>query len=108
MSGERDFDRAMRQLYLDARDAGYNATYFVRMLNELGGVLTAKRLVGSTQPSDGFTRLWEMDRLELSVEALVLDAKWRTLFSDIERGAARRRLMEYGWRDESRQSHKGV
>jgi hypothetical protein len=30
------------QLYLDAKDAGYNATHFLRMLNELGGVATAK------------------------------------------------------------------
>ena len=92
----------MHQLYLEAKAAGYNATYFLRMLNEIGGVATAKKLVASTQPSDGFTKLWEMKRLDLSVEALVLDPKWTMLFSDPERRAARRRLEDYGWQGTGR------
>jgi hypothetical protein len=78
------------------------------MLNELGGVTTADTLVGSSQPPDGFTKLWEIGRLDLSVEALVLHPSWRALFSDDERGAARRRLMDYGWSDHSGDSQKGV
>src|SRR4051794_19137514 len=73
------FDRAMLRLYEDARDAGYNATYFLRMLNELGGVATAKRLINANAPSEGFTKLWEMKRLDLSVEALVRLPQWRDL-----------------------------
>ena len=96
MSDEREFDRAMRRLYDDAKDAGYNATYFLRMLNEIGGIATAKKLVMSPRPSEGFTRLWEMERLDLSVEALVLEPHWRPLFTAEERRAARRRLEDYG------------
>ena len=108
MTDERNFDQAMRQLYLDAKDAGYNATYFLRMLNELGGVATARKLVGSPTPSDGFTKLWEMGRLDLSVEALVLDARWKGLFSDQEQAAARRRLTDYGWRGDTRRGLKRI
>jgi hypothetical protein len=32
VSPEREFDRAMRHLYDEAKEAGYNATYFLRML----------------------------------------------------------------------------
>ena len=32
MTDMKAFDLAMRQIYLDAKEAGYNATYFLRML----------------------------------------------------------------------------
>jgi hypothetical protein len=97
MNDSEIFGEAMRKLYLDAKDAGYNATYFLRMLNDFGGVTTARRLLASSQPSEGFTRLWEMGRLDLSVEALILHDRWRRLFSTEERTAARERLANYGW-----------
>lgn len=31
MTETSGFDLAMRQVYLDAKEAGYNATYFLRM-----------------------------------------------------------------------------
>jgi hypothetical protein len=54
-------------------ETGYNATYFLQMVSERGGVDAARRLLHSTAVSDGFTALWERRRLDLSVEALVLD-----------------------------------
>ena len=34
--------------------------------------------------SDGFTELWQRGRLDLPVEALVMQPKWASLFSGIE------------------------
>lgn len=93
------FQDAMRDLYERARrELGYNATYLVRMMEKQGGIATAKRLVLSDHASDGFTYLWERQRLDLSVEALVLMADFSTLFDDQVLESARRRLSFHGWR----------
>jgi hypothetical protein len=92
---ERAFDEAMMQIYLVAKtQAGYNAMRFLKMLGEHGGVETARRLL--PHMSDGFTELWQRNRLDLTVESLVLQARWHDLFSDDEREVARRRLRECG------------
>ena len=91
------FHAEMLRLYADAKEAGYNASYFHRMVEDLGGVAAAKRLVNDNRPSDGFTRLWEMRRLDLSVEAQVIQSRWRALFTSEERRRAERRLRDYGY-----------
>ena len=94
---ERMFGRAMADTYRRAKDeAGYTATYFLRMLTDHGPVETARRLIASDQPSDGFTTLWERNRLDLSVEATVLRPEFAVLFTEDERDACRRRLALYG------------
>jgi hypothetical protein len=67
------------------------------MLVEYGGVETARRLLRKSEPSDGFTTLWELRRLDLSVEAFVLRPEYAPLFTEAERGIARARLKEYGY-----------
>ena len=88
----------MRDIYRRAKEeAGYNATYFLQMLADAGPVATARRLVTSTQPSQGFTALWERGRLDLTVEAHLLQQRFAGLFTDDERDAARARLAAYGY-----------
>ena len=90
------FHRRMVGIYETAkREAGYNATYFLRMLSELGGVATAIRLVETSTPSDGFTQLWLKGRLDLTVEHLVLEEAFAPLFDDVVVEKARERLHEY-------------
>jgi hypothetical protein len=90
----RAFDEAMNKIYLDAKKAGYNATRFLQMLGDHGGVETAHRLLPSM--SEGFTELWKRNRLDLTVESLILKPEWHELFSDEERELARTRLRECG------------
>jgi hypothetical protein len=97
---ERAFGKAMLGLYHEAKKAGYTPGYFLRMLSELGPAETARRLIESDSPSDGFTRLYELDRLDLTVEALALVPQWWDLFTNDQRRAARQRLLEYGWNGE--------
>jgi hypothetical protein len=55
------------------------------MLNERRGVPTAKYLINTPKASDGCTHLYERGRLDLTVEALVVEnAKWHELFTDEE------------------------
>lgn len=69
------------------------------MLHDHRGMGTARILVNATQPSEGYTTLWRRGRLDLTVEALVLQPEWQALFAPepelLER--ARRRLAEYGY-----------
>lgn len=97
MSGAEEFDQRMSEIYRRAKEeAGYNASRYLQMLEEHGGEQTAHILLGSSQVSDGYTALWERGRLDLTVEALVLEKDWG-FFSKEELSTARRRLEEYGY-----------
>ena len=101
VSTEAEFHVAMVKLYETAkRELSYNATSFLAMVSEHGGVETAHRLLATDKPSEGFTTLWSSGRLDLSVEAHVLDTRFDSLFSDDERRTALRRLEQYGYRPE--------
>jgi hypothetical protein len=55
-------------------------------------------LINSTTPSDGYTHLYERERLDLTVEAMVTEnAKWHNLFTNEELAAASSRLKKYGY-----------
>ena len=94
-----EFERRMQEIYRRAREeAGYNPARYLQMLDEHGGVETAHLLLNSDKASDGYTALWERGRLDLTVEALVLEKDWG-LFSERELERARRRLHDYGYFD---------
>jgi uncharacterized protein (DUF433 family) len=95
---EADFHEAMLDIYRRAKsEANYNAAHYLQMVVERGGLATARALVEATHPSEGYTALWERGRLDLSVEALLLQTRWTTLFSDADRVLARNRLKDYGF-----------
>lgn len=77
------------------REIGYNPTYFNRMIGDLGPVAACRQLVRSEGVSDGFTKLWENGKLDMSVEALALLPWYGDLFDDDDRDHARRRLVAY-------------
>jgi hypothetical protein len=94
---EAQFDQIMFDVYRRAKDeAAYNATIFLQMLTDKGGLRTAKTLINSNKPSDGYTALYMRGRLDLTVEAVVTeDSRWHHLFTDEELDRARKRLREY-------------
>lgn len=97
MEQERGFHEEMLRIYEKAKEFGYTPTYFLGMVNELGGVKAAKRLLRGDNISYGLWRLCEEGRLDLSMEALVIRDPWRLLFTDAELENARRRLDELGY-----------
>lgn len=95
---EISFHNDMLTIYRNAKkECGYNATRFLQMVAIDGGLKTAKRLLGTKEPSDGFTKLWECHRLDLTVENLVSQAKYKELFTSEEIIIAQERLMAYGY-----------
>ena len=96
---EGEFHDAMLAIYLTAkREAGYNATRFLAMLNDHGGVKTARLLLDVPTVSDGYTALWERQRLDLTVEAVILDnERFHSLFSKEQLKTCQVRLNQYGY-----------
>ena len=88
---EQQFETAIAAIYPQCAEFKYHPTYLVQLIGDLGGVGAAKALLVKP-PSDGFGRLALEQRLDLSVEALVLNRQWRELFTETELASARRRL----------------
>ncbi len=98
------FDQAMFDIYRRAdAEIGYRPTIFLDMLHKRGGVATAKQLINASKPSDGYTRLYEENRLDLTVEAVVIEnPAWHMLFTSEELTRARRRLKDYRYEPKGR------
>jgi len=95
---EKAFHCDMLQIYQRAKEeCGYNATRFLQMVANDGGLRTAQKLLDTATPSDGFVELWKNRRLDLSMENLVLNPKYRSLFSQQEIETAKERLNAYGF-----------
>ena len=97
MNLENRFHGEMLRIYWAGREIDYHARYFLQMVNQQGGLAAAQQLLLGDSPASGFVRLWEEGRLDLSVEALVLQEPWRALFTDAELAEAHRRLKQLGY-----------
>jgi len=102
---EKKFHNDMEYIYLAAKKLKYNPTYFWRMVCEKGGCQAAKQLIHTDTPSEGFTTLWELGRLDLSVEAHVIKSEYATLFTDDERRICIERLEAYGFKPSGGQNN---
>jgi hypothetical protein len=92
------FNAATLDIYRQAKEqCHYTATRFLNMVVSRGGVETAKTLLATDVPSEGYVRLWECGRLDLTVEALVLEEQYASLFTVEELARAKARLKEYGY-----------
>ncbi len=94
---ESAFHEAMLNVYHTARSVGHDPTRFLQMVNEHGGVDAAKRLLRTPEIPYGLKKLGELGRLDISMEALVLEDQWLPLFTDEERRVARTHLEELGY-----------
>lgn len=97
MSLESEFNESMLNIYRRAKnEARYNAIIFLQMVTDHGGLEAAKRLINAPNISDGYTALWERGKLELTVEAVVLEnEKYHSLFTAEELAICEKRLTDY-------------
>lgn len=95
---EKEFHQEMLAIYQNAKkECHYNAMRFLQMVANNGGLVTAKKLLATELPSDGFTELWDCCCLNLTVEALVVRPKYQPLFTQEENEISHKRLSEYGF-----------
>lgn len=93
----KHFHKAMLTIYDESKAIGYTPSKFRQMVANEGGLNTAKKLINSKQLSDGFAELAHLNRLDLTVEALVLKKENRILFTESELEIARERLTQLGF-----------
>ena len=93
-----EFTTFLRGKAMEAQIAlNYRPALFLQMLGSSGGYQTVSSLISQPKPSDGFTKLWEGGRLDLSVEALVTESRWRRCFDANLLVAAEMRLSKAGY-----------
>ncbi len=73
----------------------YNPRVFKAGVYERGGLPHAKWLLGEDNSYCGFRVLWKAGRLDLTVEAMILEEEvWQPLFTPAELAAAQQRLED--------------
>ena len=93
---EQEWDAAMEESYQRAGDeVGYWAGRFRQMLARRGGLGTARQILRTKVTSDGYARLRQAGRLDLTVEAYVVRPEFAPLFTDAELEQARIRVAFY-------------
>ena len=70
----------------------------LRPMAEDTALQTARRCLTGHRESDGFGILADKNRLEWSLEALVIDKRFTALFTDEEANTALQRLLAAGYR----------
>ncbi len=89
----RELDEALLNTYREAKKLGYTPSQFFQKLSDLRGVKAAKYYI-NMPAAYGYDRLEEMNRLDLSVEAVVVEnEKFHILFEPSEIERARKRLI---------------
>jgi hypothetical protein len=96
---EEKFNEAMMNIYKRAvkECKPYNPHVFLQMVVQYGGLETARRLLNTSEIQYGFDKLWEHNRLDLTMEFHVLQPEYISLFTKGERKEARRRLNKLGY-----------
>lgn len=94
-----DLNAAMMNIYHRLKnEAGYDATYYRNLLNDKGGLDTARTLFATSEPTEGLRSIAALERLDLTVEALVLSTPhFRALFDPAELQKASDRLKQFNY-----------
>lgn len=89
---EADFARDLECSVEQTKELRYNPTYFRKMMAAHGALATAQRLLTTPDVSEGFYTLARLQRIDLTLEAIVL--KHAALFTAEEIMTAQQRLEE--------------
>ena len=99
------FTQRALQIYEEAKSQiRYVAHRFRQKIIRDGGLAAAKHWLRPSRTTTGFQRLLDHDRLDLSVEAVALEAPWNQLFTADELAVARARLEQFGYFNRPRRS----
>ncbi len=88
----------IRKLITEIQNNVYNPNRFVATLNANGGdaLLTIENALATRVVQEGFVKLSDAGRLDLSIESVVLFSRFSDLFSDDAKAEATRRLRGSG------------
>ncbi|MGL4346148.1 MAG: HNH endonuclease [Cellulosilyticaceae bacterium] len=95
---KKTFHNEMITLYKRIRkELKYTPPQLFEMINKYGGYEAAIKFIITDMNTFVFTLLWENQRLDLSVEALITKESYETLFSDDVLKFCQKRLQEYNY-----------
>ena len=93
---EQQFHEQMINIYRNAlTQTRYKATGFLEMVTMQGGLAAAKTLLHTLHLPDWFAALWARGRLDLTMEYMLIQPPWRSLFTNEELAVARKRLDQH-------------
>lgn len=90
---EQQFTARLQAAITQSRQLGYPPTRIEQMLNEHGAVETARRLIGRNDIQIGMWEMVSRGHTELTVESIMLEPQFASLFTEAELTQARRRLQ---------------
>jgi hypothetical protein len=93
---EGRFQLRCRELIGETRSLGFDPNVWVPMINSLGAVGAARKLLADHQPLVATPWLVRRGRPELTLEHEIGQSTWAALFTDDERAEAARRLASAG------------
>jgi len=91
---EKRLHRVMIDATKECKRLGYHPAFLIQMIQESGPLGACQSILGKPDLTEGFGRLWELHRLDLTIEAIVLQEEFAKLFTDEERTIARKRLAK--------------
>ena len=91
---ESEFSERLRDAVRQSHDLGYHPTRFEQMLNEQGALALARKLIKSGELQDGLKAMTKLGRKDLVLESIMLEPKFKALFSAGELQAASWRLSQ--------------
>jgi len=98
---ENEFNVKIFEIYDLAKNIGYSARRYLQKIRKDGGVKPSKYWLNPKKKdqsfSEGFNTLIKKDRLDISLEALVLRYPFNNLFTKEELDVARSRLIRGGY-----------
>ena len=98
MAEQKDFEAAIHHVISQTlKDTSYRPSYFIQMVADRGAYDASLSLIRASKPSDGFTKLWELKRLDLTVEAVAVRPEFANLFTSDDIKVSNRRLAQYGY-----------
>jgi len=91
------FEKRVQAAIKEMISLGYKPKIFMSMIFESDTVTAVKKLLNSNKISDGFVKLFDKGRLDLSMENIVFSEDWGGLFTPEEKNIAKKRLIEYNF-----------
>ena len=88
----------MEEKFIAAWEANRAAANLMGIRMRPLDVKSAKRVLSGSRLSDGFNELASKGQLKLSLEALAIDKRFTSLFTDEEANEALSRLLEAGYK----------
>lgn len=91
---EHEFSERLQDAIRQSHDLGYHPTRFEQMLSEYGALGLARKLIKSGEPQVGLTAMVKLGRQDLTIESIMLEPKFKSLFSASELEAASWQLSQ--------------